>query len=223
MELIFWNVDTQKDFMNPDGSLYVPGAEEIKPALKKLTEIARKYRIQTVNTADWHNKDSEELSNEPDFVNTFPPHCIAGSEGAEFVDETNPDLASIVNWDLDPRKDEYFLGNGGPVLNTYTDILCQKTNVIIRKDKFDVFTGNQYTDLVLNTINPGMVVVYGVATNVCVDFAVKGLLERGKEVYVVSDAIKELPNIPNPEKAWYEAGAKKTTVNELEELIKSYR
>lgn len=38
--------------------------------------------------------------------------------------------------------------------------------------------------------------MYGVATNVCVDFAVKGLLQRGLQVYVPTDAIKELPGLP---------------------------
>ena len=60
-KIIFWNVDTQKDFMNPDGALYVEGAESIKPNLKKLTEFARENNIFVVNTADFHFPDDKEL------------------------------------------------------------------------------------------------------------------------------------------------------------------
>ena len=56
MKIIFWNVDTQKDFMNKDGKLYVQGAEEIKSNLKRLTNLAKAYNITVVNTGDYHNK-----------------------------------------------------------------------------------------------------------------------------------------------------------------------
>ena len=62
-------------------------------------------------------------------------------------------------------------------------------------------------------------VVYGVAENVCVNFAVKGLLERGKEVYVVTDAIKGLPGIPACLEDWKNIGAKTVTSNEIESLL----
>ena len=54
--LLFWNVDTQYDFMNPDGALYVPGAETILPNLKSLQEIATKLDIPIVHTKDWHDE-----------------------------------------------------------------------------------------------------------------------------------------------------------------------
>ncbi len=63
MKTIFWNVDTQVDFMNKDGKLYVQGAEEIKPNLKRLTDLAEKYKITVINTGDYHNKTSKEISN----------------------------------------------------------------------------------------------------------------------------------------------------------------
>ena len=90
MKTIFWNVDTQYDFMRPDGRLYVKGAEQIEGNLVRLTELARRKGIKVVNTADWHRKDSLELSNNPDFANTFPPHCLQNTRGAEFIPATNP-------------------------------------------------------------------------------------------------------------------------------------
>jgi len=179
-KIIFWNVDTQKDFMNTDGALYVKGAETIKPNLKKLTDFAEENNITVINTQDHHHFSDEEISSKPDFIKTFPPHCIVGSEGAEFVDETKPtNYSNIIYYNDTPPTLE--------LLNR---------NITICKNKFDAFTGNPYTDKFVNFINPDIVVVYGVATNVCVNCAVLGLTERGIEVIVVKDAIKELPDIP---------------------------
>lgn len=181
MKIIFWNVDTQKDFMNPDGALYVEGAETIKPNLKKLTDFAKKKHIMVVNTCDVHLKDDEELSDNPDFINTFPPHCMFREEGSAFIEETNPeDSFSVIRY-ISPCKQKIWLDT---------------RNIIIHKNKFDVFEGNPCTSKVLDLINPDEVIVYGVATNVCVNCAVLGLANRGIRVHVVSDAIKELPKLP---------------------------
>lgn len=82
MKPIFWNVDTQFDFMRPEGKLYVQDAYKIEPNLEKLTSLAGEMNIVVVNTADWHNKNSREISDKPDWQKTFPEHCMAGSEGA---------------------------------------------------------------------------------------------------------------------------------------------
>ena len=41
-------------------------------------------------------------------------------------------------------------------------------------------------------------IVYGVAGNVCVKYAVDGLREREFQVVVITDAVKDLPGIPDP-------------------------
>ena len=178
MKILFWNVDTQKDFCNKGGALYVEGVKAIKPTLKKLTELARKYKIQVVNTADWHNESDEEISSNPDFKNTFPLHCVANTTGAEFIEETLHEKIIYEVGIIDSEPD--------PIIKDIPEI-------VIRKDKFDVFEGNKWTEKVLEMLEPKIVIVYGVATNVCVDLAVKGLASRGYKVVVVKDAIKELP------------------------------
>ncbi len=211
MKTIFWNVDTQYDFMRDDdsfrGALPIPGAREIEPNLEMLTQYAVKNRLQIVNTADFHTPDSEELSEEPDFMTTFPPHCLRGTKGAEFIPATTPKLTTLraqyaIDWREERLKEFY---------------LERQTDIIIHKDKFDVFTGNPHTERVLEILNPDRAVVYGVATNVCVDYAVRGLLERGIEVYVPTDAIKELPGLPLEEtlRAWQDSGAKLVTVDDI--------
>lgn len=179
-KIIFWAVDCQKDFINPDGALYIQGAETIKPTLKKLTEYAKEHNILVVNTQDSHIPLDEELSDEPDYQNTFPEHCMFDTKGYEFIEETNPEgnISTI-----------RYINVSEPTIKLDT------RNIIIHKNKFDVFEGSPHTDKILTLINPDTVVVYGVATNVCVNCAVLGLLKRGINVWVVSDAIKELPNI----------------------------
>ena len=78
--IVFWEVDTQKDFMLPGGNLYVPGAESLLPNIKRLTDAARQDRVFLVSHGCYHVKDDPEFS-------TFPPHCVKGTPGAGFVPE----------------------------------------------------------------------------------------------------------------------------------------
>jgi len=186
-DILFWNVDTQKDFMNPDGLLYVKDAELIKPALAKITLLAEEKNIKTINTADYHTAKSVELSETPDFKSTFPKHCMAGTEGSEFIDETNPNKFRPSNY--------VFIGYNEP-RGIPPGMVEKYRNLVLLKDHFDIFQGNPYANDIIATLKPKGIVVYGVATNVCVNFAVVGLLNRGYSVMVVKDAIKELPNLP---------------------------
>lgn len=204
MKTIFWNVDTQYDFMRPDGKLYVKGAENIEPNLERITRLAREKEIFIVNTADWHNELTKEISDTPDFVSTFPPHCMQGTKGAQFVPATAP-KGFAIGWD--------FRQLGAKLFDT--------PDITIYKDDFDVFKGNPHTDEILNVIAPDRVIVYGVATNVCVDKAVTGLRKRGIETYVVFDAIKELPNIPVQPiyDSWWKKGASFVVTEDLPKLL----
>lgn len=201
---IFWNVDTQIDFMDPGGKLYVPGAESIKPNLAKLTRTAKKYNLKVVNTADYHFIQSAEISSTPDYIKTFPPHCMALSSGAKFIPETDPELPIIFYW-----NQRY------PIIKDLFNPDYDR-NIIILKDNFDVFKGNPNTvDLVTKLLDPERIIIYGVTTNVCVDKAVCGLNKLGYEVWVVNDAIKELPGIPLPFDSWKDKGIKMISTEEL--------
>jgi len=78
---VFVDVDTQCDFVNQDGNLYVPGAKEIKPVLEKLTKLAKDENIRVIKTMDAH------LQNDPEFK-VFPPHCIVETVGQASIRET---------------------------------------------------------------------------------------------------------------------------------------
>lgn len=206
-EILFWNVDTQFDFMRKEGKLYVRDAEEIETALATVTATARRYGIRVVNTADSHHPESRELSATPDFVKTFPEHCMYGTPGAEFVPATKPDDTYVLDW-RDKTLD--------------SKLVTARRNLVLTKDDFDVFhktRGSPHVETVLDILKPGQIFVYGVATNVCVNFAVQGLLDRGKEVYVIADAIKGLPGIPDPTAKWVERGAKLVEAATLERYM----
>src|SRR6184192_2082016 len=85
---ILWDVDTQVDFMLPGGKLYVPGAEETAPAMGRLVTAAREAGIVHVASADDHELTDAEISDEPDYSTTYPPHCLRGTRGARRVPET---------------------------------------------------------------------------------------------------------------------------------------
>ncbi len=205
-ECLFWNVDTQFDFMNQNGKLYVPGAEQILPFLEKLTSLAEIKQIQVVNTADHHYSDANELSDTPDFITTFPPHCMADSVGAAYVNETKPVNPTTLKWDKNYSDEEI-------------DTILKYRNIIVLKDVFDVFTGNPNTIKMLGKLAPQRVFVYGVTTNVCVDCAVCGLANRNIQVYVITDAIKELPKIELPYEKWNALGVKRIRFSEIENYI----
>ncbi len=205
-DILFWNVDTQFDFMNRKGKLYVENAETILENLQAVTNFAEEHNIQVINTADYHFSNSKELSETPDFINTFPPHCMAESKGAEFVLETAPQNAVELPWDITFTTEE---------LKT----IAQHRNIIIRKDAFDVFTGNKNTQELLRIIAPKKVLVYGVTTNVCVHFAVMGLAQHRVKVFVLEDTIKELPNIPIPFEQWDNAGVERITIAKIQQFI----
>lgn len=204
---LFWNVDTQFDFVSPKGKLYVPEAELLLSIWKQLTELATQNSIKVINTADWHFTESKELSENPDFVNTFPPHCMAESLGARFVNETNPENPLVIDWDKNIKISKKEIESNS------------NRNIVLRKDAFDVFKGNPYTEEIVKLLSPKTVIVYGVTTNVCVNDAVLGLIKRVPRVIVVEDAIKELPNIPMPIESWKKLGVEIMQSYEIAKLF----
>lgn len=200
MKTIFWNVDTQYDFMKSNGKLYVQKAEQIEGNLAKLSKLAEENGIVVVNTADWHTAESEELSANPNFIKTFPEHCMQNTKGAEFIPATSPENPYVIDW----RQKE---------LNR--EKILQTRNIVLYKDKFDIFTGTPHAEEVVRLLHPENAVVYGVATNVCVDYAVRGLLERKVRVYVPLGAIKELPNLSLPYEDWRRKGAILTSTDKI--------
>ena len=81
MNLVFLDIDTQFDFIDPSGALYVDGAENITGNLKKLTEYGTGNNIPIISTRDTHTPDDPEFKD-------FPPRCVAGTHGQKKIEET---------------------------------------------------------------------------------------------------------------------------------------
>jgi nicotinamidase/pyrazinamidase len=178
--IVFWDVDTQVDFMRPDGKLYVPGAAGIVPALAALTEHARARSIVRVASVCDHVPGDDELSDTPDFVTTFPPHCLRGTPGQAKIPQTALATPVVV-----PNRPE-----DAAVLAAR---LARHTGeILIEKNHFDVFTNPNAAALV-DALAPETVVAYGVAQDVCVAQAIAGFLRRGGlRVVFVEDAARAI-------------------------------
>lgn len=170
---VLWDVDTQFDFMYPHGKLYVPGAVHTIPAMQRLVDAARASGIVHVASADDHELTDAEIADEPDFRNTYPPHCLRGTRGALKIPETEQEDPVPLTLELLPER--YLEGR----------------EFLILTKTFDVFT-NPNTDVLLDRLDPDEVVVFGVATDVCDDAAIRGLLARGRKVTFVEDAARGL-------------------------------
>ena len=196
--MILWDVDTQVDFMLPDGKLYVPGAEETAPAMGRLVEAARSAGIVHVASADDHELTDDEISDQPDYSATYPPHCLRGTRGARKVAET--EQVDPVPITLEQLPDRYLDGR----------------EFLLLKKSFDVFT-NPNTERLLERLDPDEIVVFGVATDVCDDAAIRGFLERGLRVRFVEDAARGLDDarVTACTSAWRDAGVTFSTADEV--------
>ncbi len=168
--LIFWEVDTQADFMLPGGKLYVPGAERLLPNIRKLTDAARQDRVFLVSHGCYH------MSNDPEFK-TFPPHCIKGTPGSAYVPEALTDKVVTV-----PNEAAAALPHD----------LAPYQQILLEKQTLDIFESRHADELLKRLPDKAEFIVFGVVTEYCVRFAAKGLLERGRRVSVVQDAIETL-------------------------------
>jgi len=167
--IIFWDVDTQIDFLFPEGRLYVPGGEQIIPNLHRLTSFARDRKIPLISTACAHPPGDPEFD-------VYGEHCVVGTPGQQKVAET-----------LLPRR----------LIVPYREFklpadLSDYDQVIVEKEKLDVFTNPNTDDLLRLFPASAGVVVYGVVTEICVAYAASGLLDREYRIRLVEDAIRAL-------------------------------
>ncbi|HEY6208479.1 MAG TPA: isochorismatase family cysteine hydrolase [Gemmatimonadales bacterium] len=206
--IIFWDVDTQYDFMKPDGKLYVPGAEGIIPNLKRLTDYAHTHGIRIVASADDHVIGHPEISDKPDWQSTFPPHCMRGTSGQRKIPETALRDPLVVE---PARTDPKALAER---------VRTHKGDVLFHKHRFDVFT-NENVMAVLEVLDPQDVVLYGVATDVCDKAAIEGLLERRPQtrLFVVTDGVKGIDHDVSEHllKEWGDEGVRLVRTKELVE------
>ena len=143
MKQVYFDIDTQIDFLFPSGALYVPGAERLIPTIASLN---RKAPV-LISTMCEHTEDDPEFQ-------IYPPHCVAGTVG-----QLKPASLMVLN------------------------------QIIFAKQELNAFA-NPRLESLLQTMEADAYVVFGVVTEICVQFVAEKLLTFGKPVTIVSDAIQ---------------------------------
>jgi nicotinamidase/pyrazinamidase len=171
--------------------------------MERLVDAARAARLVHVASADDHELTDPEISDAPDFTNTYPPHCLRGTRGAEKILETkqrDPLPLSLVPYP--PRL--------------VPQLVAGRRELLLLKKNFDVFT-NPNTEPLLDALDPEEIVVFGVATDVCDDAAILGFLRRGRRVRFVEDAARGLDDARTAacQAVWRERGVEFATVEEV--------
>src|SRR3989442_9427636 len=206
---VFWDGDTQRDFLEPTGVLYVPGAEAILVNLARLTYLARAGtpRIRVIGSVCRHFPGDAELWSGG---GPYPEHCMNGTLGQQKVAATAPLTPRwIENRDYAPEDLERVLG---------------ADEVFLEKQDVDILLGNRNAHAVLPRLLAGAsdVVVYGVCTDVCVDLSIRALLPFGRRLHVVTDALAALdaPRGEEGKPRWRAAGVALTTTADVERALR---
>jgi nicotinamidase/pyrazinamidase len=166
MKTLFFDIDSQLDFLYPAGALYVPGAERVLPNIARLNRHAAAHGVPVISTTDAHTE------NDPEFQ-VWPHHCVAGATGQHKAESTVLDRRVVVP-------------------NAPCDLAIEGAQqIIVEKQHVDVFTAVNLSR-VIERLSADRFVVYGVVTEICVLFAARGLLKLGKPVVIVTDAVETL-------------------------------
>jgi nicotinamidase/pyrazinamidase len=189
MSTVFFDVDTQIDFMLPAGALYAPGAEMVLPAVIRLNRHAGSRGIPLISTTDSHAENDGEFR-------YWPAHCVAGTLGQQKAAGT--------------------LLGGYAALPSVRSEIAKAPQVVVQKQHLNCFT-NANLEALLQGLGAERYVVYGVVTEHCVRFAVEGLLKTRKRVDIVTDAIRALSERDGSSAlaALTASGARLTTVSEV--------
>lgn len=200
---LLWDVDTQVDFVHADGKLPVPDAESAAPAMAKLVRWAEERGMIHLATADDHELTDPEITDDADFVTTFPPHCLRGTPGAAKIPET------VQRDPLPVSLTPYPPG-------LVPELVRERRELLVLKKTYSAFS-NPNLDAVLEALAPDEVVLFGVATDVCNHAAVMGLLARGHAVTFVEDASRGLSEerVAASLEEWRAGGVRFTTSAEV--------
>ena len=199
MKVVFWDVDTQVDFIEPTGKLYVPGAEETRPNLAALTKMGNSIRFS--GSVDAH------IPSDPEF-NEWGDHCVYGTPGQLKIPETK--LDSIL-----------FVPSVRLIDKQLSEVVAFDGQVIFEKQKIHI-SSNPNVKPFLNVIDPDIIVVYGFVTEICVDLTLQYFAgELGYRTYVVEDAIKEInkENADSSKRNWKRLGIKTIKTNSVQQLL----
>jgi nicotinamidase/pyrazinamidase len=157
-------VDVQNDFTE-GGALGVTGGDAVAARISRYLEAhAGEYSL-IVASRDWHDADNDNgghfAAGEPDFVDTWPPHCVSGTEGAEY--DPGLDTSAVTHH---VKK-----GQGKPAYSVFEGTTDAGQTVAELLDEHGVVD----------------VDIAGIATDYCVRASGLDAIEHGRHVRVFTD------------------------------------
>ncbi|MDO8434338.1 MAG: isochorismatase family protein [Candidatus Binatus sp.] len=172
---VFYDVDTQRDFLLLDGKYHMPDAERVVPVLAALTDLARETGVKVVCSIDHHAPDDPLLQSNG---GPYPDHCIVGTPGEKKIDETAP-------------RNPLFLESKEYSSEEIQEILHHEGEIIFDRRQFESFVRNAHVRTVLRLLLQPIadIVIYGVYTEACVDRVITELIGLGPKLHVVKEAI----------------------------------
>lgn len=160
-------IDVQNDFTE-GGALGVAGGAAVAAGISELLARHPDRYDEVFASRDWHDGDNDNgghfaVGAEPDFIVTWPTHCVAGTPGAEY----HPDLdTSSVGWHV--RK-----GQGRPAYSIFEGTTDDGESL-----------GGKLDELGITDVD-----VAGIATDYCVLASARDALESGRRVRVLEDLV----------------------------------
>ncbi|BDV31350.1 isochorismatase family protein [Microbacterium terricola] len=166
MSTALFIVDVQNDFTE-GGALGVDGGDAVAEAITRhLAAHAADYAV-IVASRDWHDATGDNgghfATGDPDFVDTWPVHCVAGTEGAEY----DPGLQT------DAVTHHVKKGQGRPAYSLFEGTTDDGETVAQLLDEHGVVD----------------VDVVGIATDYCVRASALDAIEHGRHVRILTDLV----------------------------------
>lgn len=175
-------VDVQNDFCE-GGSLAVSGGAAVAGAISEYLDAEHRHFDHVVATQDWHIDPGSHFSDSPDMVDSWPPHCVAGSRGAEL----HPDL------DTDYIQAYFRKGQHAAAYSGFEGVLAPEDEIPTGERPPGLSAepaGTAPEDAIalddwLQSHDVEEVVVVGIATDYCVRATALDAVQAGYEVTVI--------------------------------------
>ncbi|QIG39971.1 isochorismatase family protein [Microbacterium sp. 4R-513] len=158
-------VDVQNDFTE-GGALGVEGGDAVAERISRYLEAHADEYALIVASRDWHDADNDNGGHfhpEPDFIDTWPVHCVSGTQGAEY--DEGLDTSSVTHH---VKK-----GQGQPAYSLFEGTTDE---------------GQKVSEL-LEAAGVVDVDVAGIATDYCVRASALDAIEHGRHVRVLTDLV----------------------------------
>ena len=175
-------VDVQNDFCE-GGSLAVEGGAAVAGAITEYVDANQQHFDHIVATQDWHIEPGSHFSDEPDMVDSWPPHCRARTKGAELHEDLDPEYIQAYF-----RKGQYTAAYSG-----FEGVLAPEDDV----PSGDLKAGSVVSEVLdedaiglddwLQSHDVEEVVVVGIATDYCVKATALDAVQAGYATTVIAD------------------------------------